>query len=134
MSEILRPYVDITDAIMLLAAQDFPAETYAKMGTSLDDVEENLPYLRVSLVGGSGGRLNRVSVVDIEHFADTYAQAISQAEAFSAYLLGYPRSVKVGERLVVLDMVVETRPPVELPWDDSRIRRFAATYQISVRR
>jgi cephalosporin hydroxylase len=57
-----------------------------------------------------------------------------QAEAFWAYLVGYLRSVKVGERLVVLDEVVETRPPVELPWDDSPIRRFAATYQISVRR
>lgn len=133
MSQELRPYADLTDVLFALAERDF-ADVYGKMGTSLEDVEESLPFLRAEIIGGSGGRLQRASLVDVEHFADTYRGAKMQAEAFSAYLLGYPRSVSVDERLVVLDMVVETRPPVEMPWDDSSIRRFAATYQISVRR
>jgi hypothetical protein len=133
MSNDLRPYVDLTDVVKALALRDFPG-TYAKVGSSLDDVEDNLMYLRLETLGGAGGRLNRITTMDVEHFAETYSQANTQAEAFSAYLLGYPRSVKVGERLVVLDMVVETRPPVEMPWDDSPIRRLGATYQISVRR
>ena len=133
MSNELRPYADLTDVLFALARRDFPG-IYQGFGTDLDDVETSLPYFRAEVIGGSGGRLQRASLVDVEHFAGTYRAAKMQAEAFSAYLLGYPRSVTVDERLVVLDMVVETRPPVELPWDDSRIRRFAATYQISVRR
>jgi hypothetical protein len=133
MSNTLRPYDDLTDVLFALATRDFP-DVYGGMGTELSDVEASPLYLRAEIIGGSGGRLNRVSLVDIEHFAGLYSAGKMQAEAFSAYLLGYPRSVKVGERLVVLDEVVETRPPVELPWDDSPIRRFAATYQISVRR
>ena len=133
MSQTLRPYDDLTDVLFALAARDFQ-DVYGGFGTEMNDVETNLMYFRAEIIGGSGGRLNRTSLVDIEHFADRYSTAKMQAEAFSAYLLGYPRSVKVGERLVVLDEVVETRPPVELPWDDSPIRRFAATYQISVRR
>ena len=133
MSQTLRPYDDLTDILFALADRDFEG-TYGGHGTSLNDVEDNLMYLRAEIIGGSGGRLNRYTLMDVEHFADRYSTAKMQAEALSAYLLGYPRSVKVGERLVVLDEVVETRPPVELPWDDSPIRRFAATYQISVRR
>ena len=133
MSNDLRPHADLSDVLFALADRDFP-DAFAETGTSLDEVETNLPYLRVEVVGGQGDRFGRTSLVDVEVFAGTYREAVSLAEALSAYLLGYPRSVMVGERLVVLDVVVETRPPVELPWDDSQIRRFAATYQISVRR
>jgi hypothetical protein len=133
MSQTLRPYPDMTDVIFNLVGRDMPG-TFQAMVTSLNDVAENLPLLRSEVVGGSGGRLNRVSVVDSEVFASTYAEAKSLSESLSAYLLGYPRSVLVGDRVAVVDMVVETRPPVELPWDDSNIRRFAATHSISVRR
>lgn len=133
MSQTLTPYPDLTDVLFALADRDFES-VYGGHGDSLNDVEDNLMYLRAEIIGGSGGRLNRYTVIDVEHFASLYRDAKMQAEAFSAYLLGYPRSVTVGERLVVLDEVVETRPPVELPWDDSPIRRIGATYQISVRR
>jgi hypothetical protein len=133
MSQNLTPYADLTDVLMALVARDFPDE-FVKMGTALEDVETNLPFFRCEVIGGSGGRLNRTSLVDWEVFADTYRQGKSLSERLSAYFLGYPRSVTLDERLVVLDMVVETRPPVEMPWDDSSIRRFAATQQFSVRR
>jgi hypothetical protein len=133
MSQTLRPFVDITDAIFGLMDQDFPTD-FGGMGTSLDDVADSLPYLRAEHLGGVGGVLQRLSTVDLEVFAPTYAGAVSLSERISAYLLGYPRSVRLGGRLVVLDRVYETRPPVELPWDDSNIRRIASTYQISVRR
>ena len=49
MSQTLRPYDDLTDVLFALAVQDFP-DTYARMGTSLDDVEGNLMYLRTEVI------------------------------------------------------------------------------------
>lgn len=132
MSNVLRPHENIADVVLNLLDEGFPE--IADSGTRLDDVATNLPFVLASVVGGTGDRFARTSTVDIEIFAGTYAEAVSLSERISAYLLGYPRDVGVGSRKIVIDLVIETRPPVELPWDDSSIRRLASTYQISVRR
>lgn len=133
MSYDLPVYPDFNDVLGTLVAGAFP-EIGDHWGTDLNDVEGELPWFHVGHVPSSGGRLNTTATVDWEIFAPTYAAASLLARRISAFLLGYPHSVEVDERLVVIDTVVETRSPAELPWDDSNVRRFASTVLLSVRR
>ncbi len=132
MANDLRPFEPAEQVALDLLLAGFP-DDIDDSGTTLDGIDPAQTSLRVTRVGGPSTRLNSYPVLDIEVFAPTYAAAVSLSERISAYLLGYPRSVESGGRIVVIDLVEETRPPVELPWDDN-VRRFGATYQFSVRR
>jgi len=136
----LAPFVRIDKALENLLKENFevledgPAGLY-HVGTSFPaDVSKRLPFVTVHRVGGPTDRFEANPTVDIDVFHLTKDQALSLDSDISAFLLGYPRSVRVGARLVVLDTVFQSSGPTELPWDASTTRRFASTYQISVRR
>lgn len=133
MPQTLEPFAPAEDVLLDLLIAGFPDDIKGS-GTQLADVDaEHTPFVLAQRVGGPSTRLNSYPLLDLEVFAPTRAAAVSLSERISAFLLGYPRSVETGGRFVVIDMVEETRPPVELPWDDN-MRRIGATYQISVRR
>jgi hypothetical protein len=110
---------------------DGPAHTSTSLSTV---VAERLPLAVVGRIGGVTTPLEDFPILDIESFAETKPAAISLDARISAALLGYPHSVELGTRTVVLDRFTQSRGQVELPWDDSDIRRIASTYQFSVRR
>lgn len=129
MSNKIETAPDLEEAVALLIEQDFGNFVY--VGTYFN--VKQLPWVRVSDLGGREDRFGGSHAVDLDVLASTYDEAKSLCATLVAYLLGYPRSVEVGGRKVVLDRV-EAQGPRELPWDDSSIRRFTSTVQISFRR
>ena len=136
----LRPFYDIEVALRLMLPVGVPELATVgdvwHVGSSLPvNLESHLNFARVERIGGGRGRLGDAPVVDIESFAPTRTQAVSLDNAISTWLAGYPRSVLVeGGRRVIIDTVTQTSASVELPWDDSNIRRIMSTYQFSLRR
>lgn len=94
-----------------------------------------LPHVQVYGFGGSRTRLEDRPVLEVQTFAATYDVAADLAERIDTKLLGYPLRIESSGRSVVFDSVDVVSPPVEVPWDsEGTIRRFTATYSISIRR
>jgi len=86
-------------------------------------------FMRVGVVGGGDDGFTRRAEVDIEHFAATRSAAYALAEQTRGILLS---KRTIGG--VVIDRLVTVSEPKRVPWDNSNIRRFLATYRISTRR
>jgi hypothetical protein len=136
----LLPFVRTDKALEIMLKAEFaeladnPTGVF-HIGTSFPaDVSVRTPYVSIARVGGPSDRFETNPTVDIDVWHTSKDLALSLDSRISAFLLGYPRSVRVGPRLVVFDTVFQTSGPVERPWDASSIRRFASTYQFSVRR
>lgn len=99
------------------------------VGTSLP-TPMRVPFVRLGRVAGQRLRLNDYPTLDVESFGATYADAASLAERIDAVMFGFP--LRGGD--LVIDSVTASVAPVELPWDDATVRRFLATYRLSVRR
>lgn len=107
-----------------------------RMGSEFPDevTDDLLPFVRVERIGGPRTRLNDHPLVDIDVLARTRDDARSLAERISTLLFSYPGMVVVGSRGVKFDSVDNPRTPARVPFDDDTVRRYGATYQISVRR
>lgn len=138
MSNVLQPFPDVEEYLRNALLDRFAAEP--PEGNIIADVVGNLasemPDNTVFLerIGGARTRLNDYPLVDIEVFRSGRSRAKALIESIDAFLLGYPHRVSVGTGTVIIDFVLCTRTPVRLPWDDSNISRFGATYSLSVRR
>ena len=70
----------------------------------------------------------------LEVLAGSRAAAKSLIESIDAHLLDYPHSVVISSGPAILDTVTVPVAPASRPWDSPSVRRFAGTYQFSVRR
>lgn len=105
------------------------------MGMTYDASVNSLPRYIVRVVDPGAGRLEANVVVDIETIASTYVKAEGLANDVDEILMGYPLSVSSGGRVVLVDRVDVLSSPAELDLEgESKIRRFLATYQLTVRR
>lgn len=105
------------------------------MGMTYDASVNPLPRYIVRVVDPGAGRLEANVVVDIETIASTYVKAEDLANDVDEILMGYPLSVSSGGRVVLVDRVDVLSSPAELDLEgESKIRRFLATYQLTVRR
>ena len=133
----LAPFIDIEEAVRALLLRDFAADlpTGKYVGVDWPD-EPTMPYVRVEKISpGRRERLNDYPAVDIEVLAGTRAEAKALIERIDAHLLDYPHSVVLASgRNVVLDAVTVPIAPTAQPWESPDARRFAGTYQFSVRR
>lgn len=130
-------YPDIEDVVRTLLLRDFAdvLTTPAHVGTDWPADNSPLPFVRVEKAPlGRRERLNDYPVVDIEVLASTRSGAKSLIERIDAHLLDYPHSVVISSGLAVLDTVTVPVPPASRTWDSPSVRRFAGTYQFSVRR
>lgn len=95
-------------------------------------LDTQLPFIRVRRVGGGSNHVHDISTVDVEVFHDTAVNGESLAELVRQYLTtpGLPAVPLRG----VIDRVEVQTGPQELPWADTRVRRFGATYRITCRR
>jgi hypothetical protein len=92
------------------------------------DLAGALPFVRVSVVGGSSDQLNGSTSVDIDVFAASYATGEPLAANIREDITGPPPAIRQ------LDRVECESAPQELPWGDGDVRRFGATYRITARR
>jgi hypothetical protein len=136
MSATLRPYPRHVIVLLDWAEREFPALAGGRhTGTEAPtDLADLLPFLAVAAVGGDATRLDAHPLLDFDVFARSKTEAEGLAFALNARLMEYPHRVESGERFVVIDEVINTRYPVELPWADSGVRRFGSTYQLTFRR
>ncbi len=136
MSRILAPYPDVAEAVMDLCIQWFPAlETRPggdfRVGRVFpDNVQSRLPFVRMADIGGNDDGITDIPLIDIDVFHDSFSHARDLAKGIQARLLGYPHII--GS--TVIDRVRTAMRPHDVPWDDDRVHRFYASYQISARR
>jgi hypothetical protein len=132
-----EPFPDIEDALRTLLLRDLSdvLTSGSQVGTDFPPDNTPLPFVRVEKTGlGSRTPLADRPVVDIEVLATGRNTAKSLIERIDTLLLSYPHSVVISSGLAVLDMVTVPVVPSPRPWDSPSVRRFAGTYQFSVRR
>ena len=133
----LQPYPDIEEAIRAIFLRDFSADfgTEASIATDFPADNDPLPFLRVQELSlGRRTKLQYNPVVELEVLAAGRNAAKSLIGRIDDHLLDYPHSVVISSGLVVLDMVTVPVVPAQRPWDSPNVRRYAGTYQFSVRR
>ncbi len=95
------------------------------------DLLGSLPFIRVLRQGGDSDRVNDYATCTLEVFAATSTAGEQLAEQVRQYLTQTPPPPIGG---VLLDRVDCQSGPSEQPWNDSRVRRFGATYRVVSRR
>lgn len=136
MTDNLKPYPDIEKAIRAILLRDFDEITQEKqVATDFPALNEPLPFVRVEELSlGTRTKLTYKPVVEIEVLATGRDAAKTLIGKIDARMLDYPLSVVISSGLVVLDMVTVPVVPAQRPWDSPNVRRYAGTYQFSVRR
>jgi hypothetical protein len=136
MTDNLQPYPDIEAAVRAILLRDFEEITAEQqVGVDFPDTNEPLPFVRVEELSlGTRTKLTYKPVVEIEVLAVGRNTAKSLIGKIDARMLDYPLSVVISSGLVVLDMVTVPVVPAQRPWDSPNVRRYAGTYQFSVRR
>lgn len=136
MTDNLKPYPDIEKAIRAILLRDFDEITQEKqVATDFPALNEPLPFVRVEELSlGTRTKLTYKPVVEIEVLAAGRDAAKTLIGKIDARMLDYPLSVVISSGLVVLDMVTVPVVPAQRPWDSPNVRRYAGTYQFSVRR
>lgn len=94
-----------------------------------DNLESTLPFVRVARIGGQDDGVTDSGVYDFDVFAATRQQAWEVAETIRARLRPRTRS-----GTAIIDAVRTSTAPRTLPWANSNIQRYSATYGITLRR
>lgn len=120
-----KSYPNVENIVGLVIGPLFPA---GRVGTVTPaNLETRCPYGRVRRAGGADTDpyTDRARVV-VDVFALTYAEGSALAEGARQALRAAPDP---------LDRVDTVTAPVEVPWaDSSPVRRWTATYGVSLRR
>jgi hypothetical protein len=133
----LEPYPDIEKVIRTLLLRDFPTDFPTEKSIATDFPSDNTPskFCRVEELSlGTRTKLVYRPVVEVEVLAVGRDAAKSLIGKIDAHFLDYPHSVVISSGLVVLDMVTVPVVPAQRPWDSPNVRRYAGTYQFSIRR
>lgn len=137
-----KPYQDVEVALLDWLDQYVAASPLVSGITTYDaakryvdtqtpsNLQDVLPFFRLSLVTGSDNGVTDYSVVDLDVFADSRDAAYALSEDIRSRLTG--RSHRIGT--FRLDRVLTEEKPRRLPWEDTNIRRYGATYRVSARR
>lgn len=114
---------------MLLAWLETVASADRVNTETPDDFTGLLPFVRAYRFGGSTGRFNDFSDVQVDVFSPLRSEGFALARAIRDSLIGPPPPV------AGFDRVECGAAPAELPWaDDKQVRRWGATYRIVCRR
>lgn len=93
------------------------------------EVDISWAHIRVRVVGGPGGQVHDYPEVDIDVFGPTRERAYAVCEGLHTELLAAPLNLGGA-----IDTVMNRVRPRRLPWDNPRVRRYGATYELSARR
>jgi len=120
----LAPFPDVESAVMDLVTD------LGTTGTVSDtELLDHLPFIRVGRIGGNDDLITDRPRLTIDVFTETRAEAFTISGTIQQRLISGPS--KVGT--VVLDVAATLNGPQEIPWSPA-VRRYSATYQVSVRR
>lgn len=125
----VNPFPLVEAAIKELIETKFPAAV-GKVGGDLSYAPGSGLYVWLGLIGGSTTQVDGQWALDVDVFGDNYAEAMTNALAVEAALVG-PRHVTSTMRL---DNCTQNEAPVERPWDDESVFRIGAIYVFTARR
>lgn len=130
-------FPDVEDALLTLLAD--LGDVGTKLPTDLKD--------RINPSAGPPGSFHRVyrfagpddgitdrPVVGIDTFAGTRAVGFPSAEQVRQLMIAAPHTIVTATGTVVLDSVTTAESPHEVPWGDSAVRRWVASYRLALRR
>lgn len=80
--------------------------------------------------GGGSTETDGEWIMDIDVFADSYAEALGRSLALEALLIGARHVTGVMR----IDNIYQNEAPTERPWDDERASRVGSTYTVTARR
>jgi hypothetical protein len=122
----LPPFPDVEDLL---------SEAFTDLGETgsetPDDLQDHLPFIRITRIGGSDDRRTDTSRVDVDCFGATRAQAWQIARAVQQRLISGPTHVP-GTGLI--DRARTELGPRRAAHPDQNVRRVLATYRVSARR
>lgn len=118
-------FVDVETALMDLLSDLGTTGTYTP-----NSLVSSLPFIRIMRIGGSDDRFFDLARISIDAFQTTRPLAYALAESIRQRLITGPNVTAPG----VLETALTDVGPHEIPWGDTKIRRFTADYTISVRR
>lgn len=95
---------------------------------------EKLDYVSVDLIDGDQNYFEQTAYLQVDVFSATRAKAKSLSAAISMLVVGYPEGVPLEGRVFQIDRGVCISSPRNAEWEDTKIRRQSARYEISVRR
>lgn len=120
----LDPFPDVEDAAMTLV-QDL-----GNVGqVSDDELIDNLPFIRIGRIGGTDDLITDRPRITIDVFSATRAEARAISETIRQRLIYDPARIDS----VIFDKTITLVGPQEIPWSPA-VRRYSASYQVSVRR
>lgn len=96
------------------------------------DLKEQLPFHRITTVGGFDDGFTDTSVFDIESFASTRFEAGAQAEEMRMLILSTATKADTLQRWLI-DTIRTTARPRWVDFRNSRIQRYVATYEVAMR-
>lgn len=95
---------------------------------------DRMPYVSVEVVSGEQTFLQDEPLVEVNAFAASWSASESLLNHISLSLMGYPRSVTLGSRRFIVDSCRTIQRPRREDWEDDKVRRMSAIYQLSIRR
>ncbi len=93
-----------------------------------------MPYLSIEIIDGTQDFLTDEPLVEVNAFTASWSASESLLNHISLSLMGYPRSVTLGSRRFVVDSCRTIQRPRREDWEDDKVRRMSAIYQLSIRR
>lgn len=135
----LPPFPDLEVTAADWLEREFPAlvgptpRSGLKVGTVLPMPfkADRAPFVRVSDLGGSEENIvTMVSPLEVDVYDRTRDGAYDLSEGIRAKLVGSPH--RIGEARI--DRVTLISKPTLAEWPDNDIKRFIATYRVSLRR
>jgi hypothetical protein len=95
------------------------------------DLESRLIFVRVSRLGGGADLLTDYPQFDVDVFGPSRDAAFNVAGWIQENLVPRTRLTPGG---AIIDSVRTNTSPRLLPWDNTKIKRFSATYALGLRR
>ena len=124
------PFPMIEKAVKALIETKYP-ESEGKVGGDLSYQAGDGFYVWIGLVPGGGTTQTEGQwTLDIDVFADTYAQAMGRALMIEAHIVGSRHVTEVMR----IDTCTQNQAPSERPWDDEQTYRVGGTYTFTARR
>lgn len=126
MTPPLAPFPDVERAVASLL------EDLGTVGTETGtDLQDNLPFLMVSVIGGNDDRVSDYPRVEVRVYAAGATQAKTIAETVRQRLIAGPAATDHG---VVDRARTDVRPQVLPATDSDNLRMVVATYRLALRR
>lgn len=115
------------DGVVLPAASSFGEYPGLALTTKM-------PYVSVEVLDGAQSFLEDEPLIELNAFTASWSVSESLLNHISLTLMGYPRSVTLGSRRFIIDSARVIQRPRREDWDDDKVRRMSAIYQLSIRR